>query len=129
MRMKLVGWMVALTLGFGSAETIRFDMNAPGSMPAGWTVVAATDPPPKWEVLNDPTAPSKPNVLALVSKGGSGHFPLAILDKADYKDGEVSVKFKTMAGKMVSVTGMVMTRSGMKGIEAASYKVAETAAK
>ena len=38
-------------------------------------------------------------------------------------------ELKTMAGKMVSVTGMVMTRSGMKGIEAASYKVAETAAK
>jgi len=38
-------------------------------------------------------------------------------------------ELKTIAGKMVSVTGMVMTRSGMKGIEAASYKVAETAAK
>ena len=38
-------------------------------------------------------------------------------------------ELKTMAGKMVSVTGMVMTRSGMKGIEVASYKAAETAAK
>ena len=109
MSMKVVAWMVALSLGFGSAETIRFDVNTPGSMPAGWTVVASTTgPPPKWEVLKDPTAPSKPNVLGLVSsKGGNSHFPLVILDKADYKDGEVSVKFKTVAGKNDQAAGLV----------------------
>jgi hypothetical protein len=107
MRMKLVGWMVALTLGFGSAETIRFDINAPGSIPAGWTVVEAAKGP-KWEVLRDPTAPSKPNVLAQMSaNGGNSHFPLAILDKSDYKDGEVSVKFKTVAGKHDQAAGLV----------------------
>jgi len=109
MSMKLVAWMVALTIGFSSAETIRFDLNAPGSIPAGWTVVEATKgPPPKWEVLRDPTAPSKPNVLAqMSSNGGNSHFPLAILDKSDYKDGEVSVKFKTVAGKNDQAAGLV----------------------
>ena len=34
-------------------------------------------------------------------------------------------QLKTMAGKTVSVTGAVMTRSGMKGIEVASFKEAE----
>jgi len=31
-------------------------------------------------------------------------------------------KLKSMAGKTVTVTGMVMTRSGMKGIDVASFK-------
>jgi len=39
-------------------------------------------------------------------------------------------QLKTMAGKTVSVTGMVMTRGGMKGIDVASFKAAaETASK
>jgi hypothetical protein len=38
-------------------------------------------------------------------------------------------QLKTMAGKTVSVTGMVATRSGMKGIDVASVKEAEAAAK
>jgi len=38
-------------------------------------------------------------------------------------------QLKTMAGKTVSVTGMVMTRSGMKGIDVASFKAAEAATK
>ena len=37
-------------------------------------------------------------------------------------------QLKTMAGRTVSVTGMVMTRGGMKGIDVASVKAASEAA-
>lgn len=64
--------------------------------------------PPKWEVRSDATAPSRPNVLAQVSADGSGgRFPLAILKRVDYRDGEVSVKFKTVAGKTDQAAGLV----------------------
>src|SRR5690349_24422922 len=93
-----VGWGLTAVNG---AETIRFDSVRPGSLPADWTVAMThTGAPPKWEVRNDSTAPSKPNVLAQVSADRSdGRFPLAILNRVNYRDGEVSVKFKTMGGK------------------------------
>ena len=46
---------------------------------------------PKWEVLKDDTAPTKPNVFAQVSNDStSGRFPLAIWEKASFKDGEAA---------------------------------------
>src|SRR5947209_4135200 len=102
----VVAWMVSMPMG---AETIRFDSNRPGSVPPGWTVVMThSGVAPKWEVRPDSSAPSKPNVLAqLSSDRARGRFPMAIFDKSAFADGEVSVKFKTMAGKADQVAGLV----------------------
>jgi hypothetical protein len=91
------------------AEIIRFDSAKPGSLPAGWTVVMThAGGAPKWEVRKDASAPSKPNVLAQVSADGTDtRFPMAILDRANCRDGEVSVKFKTVAGKSEQTAGLV----------------------
>jgi hypothetical protein len=101
-----VGWGLTAVTG---AETIRFDSVRPGSIPADWTVAMThTGAAPKWEVRSDSSAPSKPNVLAQVSADRSdGRFPLAILNRVDYRDGEVSVKFKTVAGKTDQAAGLV----------------------
>lgn len=91
------------------AEVIRFDSAQPGSLPTGWTVVM-TQPgtAPKWEVLKDASAPSKPNVLAQVSVDGTdSRFPMAIFNPAICRDGEVSVKFKTVSGKADQTAGLV----------------------
>src|ERR1041385_5965826 len=103
---SVVGWGL---LGLLGAETIRFDSNLPGSLPPGWTVVMThSGAAPKWEVRPDASAPSKPNVLAQLSYDRSrGRFPMAIFDKSALADGEVSVKFKTMAGKADQVAGLV----------------------
>jgi hypothetical protein len=102
----VVAWVLSMPIG---AETIRFDLNRPGSLPPGWTVVLThSGAAPKWEVRPDESAPSKPNVLAQVSSDRShGRFPMAILDKSAVADGEISVKFKTMAGKADQVAGLV----------------------
>jgi len=91
------------------AEMIRFDSAKPGSLPAGWTVVMThTGGAPKWEIRQDASAPSKPNVLAQVSSDGTeGRFPMAILNRATYRDGELSVKFKTVAGRADQPAGIV----------------------
>ena len=99
----VMGW------GLTAAETIRFDSVAPGSLPADWTVAMThTGAAPKWEVRHDATAPSKPNVFAQVSSDPSdGRFPMAILNRAHYQNGEVSVKFKPVAGKTDQAAGLV----------------------
>jgi hypothetical protein len=92
--------LVGLELLAATGKIVNFDNLAVGTMPPGWTA-AVTDqgPPPRWEVRKDETAPTPPYVLAHVSSGsGNGHFPLAILDAVQLRDGEVSVRIKPSAG-------------------------------
>lgn len=93
----------------GEAEVIRFDSAKPGSVPAGWSVVMThSGGAPKWEVRQDASAPSRPNVLAQVSSDGTdSRFPMAILNTGNYRDGELSVKFKTVAGTEEQAAGLV----------------------
>jgi hypothetical protein len=91
------------------AQAINFDSAAAGSVPSGWTV-AMTHPggAPKWEVLKDDTAPSKPNVLAQTSTDRTGgRFPLAIYEKASFTNGAVTVKFKPVSGSADQAAGIV----------------------
>jgi hypothetical protein len=101
---------IALLLpAIGSAEIFNFDSGQPGSAPHGWTVAMTHNGgAPKWEVLSDPTAPSKPNVLAQTSNDPTdGRFPLAILDKTDFVNGELSVRSKAISGKVDQGAGLV----------------------
>jgi hypothetical protein len=59
-------------------------------------------------VLKDDTSPSKPNVFAQVSNDRTGgRFPLAVYDKANLKDGSVSVKFKPISGNTDQAAGLI----------------------
>jgi len=63
---------------------------------------------PRWEILQDQTAPSKPNVLAqLSSDRTAGRFPMAIMRGVTIRDGEVSVRFKPVAGEVDQAAGLV----------------------
>ncbi len=102
-------FLVSAAAAFGSTQTINFDSAAVGSVPAGWTVAMThTGGAPKWEVLKDETAPSKPNVFAQVSDDKTGgRFPLAIFDQANFADGALSVKFKAVSGSVDQAAGLV----------------------
>lgn len=78
-------------------------------MPSGWTAtVPARGAAPRWQVVKDPTAPSPPYVLAEVSRDASqGNSPVAILNQPDLADGEISVRFKVVAGKEDRAAGLV----------------------
>src|SRR5438046_1311185 len=70
MRMQItIGSILGLsTLSICGAETINFDQARIGSIPAGWTIAMTHEGgAPKWEVVKDDSAPSKPNVLAQIS--------------------------------------------------------------
>jgi hypothetical protein len=97
------------TAGVCAAQTVNFDSAAAGAVPPGWTVAMThKGGAPKWEVAKDESAPSKPNVFAQVSEDRTGgRFPLAVYEKASFKDGTLSVKFKTISGSTDQAAGLV----------------------
>ena len=92
-----------------AATAIGFDDGKPGTVPAGWVVAMTHEGgAPKWEIVADPSAPSRPNALAQTSNDRtSGRFPLAVLEKSDLTDGSVSVRFKPVSGRTDQAAGLV----------------------
>ncbi len=85
----------------GEWRTWRFDEVPIGQLPSGFSIpMTGSGTLPRWEVLAEPTAPSKPNVLAQRARENSGeHFNLAVVDQSDYQDLEVEVKLKAVEGR------------------------------
>ena len=86
------------------ADTIGFDRDAAGSPPAGWSCGVTGHGSPKWGVVEDTTAPSKPNVL---KQSGQGTFPWCAMKGVSLADGFVEVKFKPMDGSEDRAGGVV----------------------
>lgn len=88
---------------------VNFDSTAVGTVPDGWSVAMThTGGAPKWQVLKDETAPSRPNVFAQISSDKTGgRFPLAVYDKASSADGSISVRFKSVSGTEDQAAGLV----------------------
>jgi hypothetical protein len=107
--MKGVGLVLALHLSLLGAKTINFDHDKVGEVPKGWSVAMTHQGgPPKWEVLAEPTAPSKAKVLAQTSSDATGgRFPLCIYDNSSLTDGEISVAFKPVSGRVDQGAGLV----------------------
>jgi hypothetical protein len=86
------------------ADTVNFDNDKPGALPAGWTAGVTGRGTPKWAVEADASAPSKPNVL---KQSGSGTFPYCVLTKSALADGFVEVKFKPLSGREDQAGGVI----------------------
>src|ERR1051326_2649744 len=64
--------------------------------------------PPRWEIVRDASAPHPPLVLAQTSHDDTaGRLPLAIWDRAVFRDGESSVAFKAVEGTVDRAAGIV----------------------
>lgn len=86
------------------AATVNFDDARTGEAPAGWSCTKTGSGTPKWLVVADDTAPSKPNVL---KQSGEATFPVALKDDTSLKDGFVEVKFKPVSGKEDQAGGVI----------------------
>jgi len=95
--------MSALATATANAQTMNFDDTKAGELPATWTGTKTGKGEPKWAVVADPTAPSKPNVL---KQSGEADYPVAFKNTS-LKDGFVEVKFKPVAGKEDQAGGVV----------------------
>src|SRR5450755_4389002 len=87
-----------------AAETINFDNDRVGALPAGWVAGVTGRGAPKWAIEKDGTAPSAPNVL---KQSGSGAFPWCVKKDVSLTDGTVEVKFKPISGKEDAAGGLV----------------------
>lgn len=93
----------------GRAGVYNFDRDIAGQMPAKFRGdLTGQGPTGEWVVKAEPTAPSKPNVLAQVSTDNTDYrFPLAILDEGSFRDLDLSVKFKAVSGKVDKAGGLL----------------------
>ncbi len=104
-----VALLAAISFPFFSAISINFDSMKAGELPTGWTpAVTNHGERPQWVVQRDPTAPSRPNVLAQFSKRGLRYrFPVCLFDKVTCVDGDLSVKMKIVSGRDDQDAGIV----------------------
>jgi hypothetical protein len=87
-----------------SAETVSFDTDSPGSLPMAWQEGVTGRGAAKWAVVQDESAPSKPNVLR---QNGVGAFPWCVRRGTSIEDGFVEVRFKALAGSEDQAGGVV----------------------
>jgi hypothetical protein len=87
-----------------SAETVGFDTDSPGSLPMAWQEGVTGRGAAKWAVVQDESAPSKPNVLR---QNGVGSFPWCVRRGTAIEDGFVEVRFKALAGSEDQAGGVV----------------------
>ena len=104
MKQTSIAMLASLASATALAQTVNFDSDAVGSMPAGWTCGVTGGGSPRWAVAADPSALSKPNVL---KQTGSGTFPWCVKTGTALIDGFVEVKFKPISGGEDQAGGLV----------------------
>lgn len=110
MRSLTAAFLITFSFFGLGGDSVNFDGQKLGRPPVGWTLTATgTSQTPNWEVLQDSTAPSRPNILRqLTTTFTESQEALAIFDKTTCRDGELSVKFKIASGpRRIKSAGMV----------------------
>ncbi len=93
----------------GKQFEYNFDSDTAGQLPTKFhSAKTGGGVPEKWVVTTDPTAPSKPNLVAQTSTDQTDYrFPLLISDEGSFQDLDVSVKFKAVSGSIDRAGGLV----------------------
>lgn len=98
----------------------NFDKDKVGSVAAGFTVAAG-----EWKVVADPTAPSQPNVLAQSARSSGSTFNIVLVDNTSYKDFDLTVRMKAVAGKEDQGGGLVWRAKDARNYYIARYNPLE----
>jgi len=109
MKIRTIGAVAAILTGalattVQGASLANFDDAKTGTVPAGWTGTQTGKGQAKWAVVQDATAPSKPNVL---KQSGEATFPVCIKDDTNLEDGFVEAKFKPVSGQEDQAGGVI----------------------
>src|SRR3712207_2603250 len=106
------GLMMARRHAAAQARARRFDFEdaAAGAPPRGFAfALTGGGAPVRWAVLEDPSSPAGPKVLAETSKDRtSDRFPLAILEGVEARDVALSVRFRPVSGTVDQAAGLVV---------------------
>ena len=79
----------------------------------------------RWEAVADATAPSKPLVLAQLAKSAGATFNLTLASGTNYKDLDITVKMKAIAGSTDQGGGIVWRAKDAKNYYVARYNPLE----
>jgi hypothetical protein len=104
MNQTMIGVTMAALAGSAHGETVTFDTDVRGRLPAGWIAGVTGRGKSHWAVEADPRAPSAPNVL---KQSGTGDFPWCVKKDVSLVDGFVEVRFKSIAGRDDQAGGVV----------------------
>jgi hypothetical protein len=93
-----------------AAAKLDFEGPQMGSVPPGFSPgLTGKGASPAWKVVDDPTAPAGPRVVAETSGDRTNdRFPLLILDGFEARDVQVSVAFKPVSGRVDQAAGIVV---------------------
>ena len=98
----------AIGAGAARAETITFNDQAVGSIPAGFTVaLTGGGKPPKWEIQKAPDGTAGNVVVEASADTTNYRFPLLVYDKVIATDLDLSVKFRAVRGSVDQAAGLV----------------------
>lgn len=100
-----VGTLVSSRLR-AQGNTTRIDFELPVAFQP---MLTGKGGPVAWSVIDDPTAPAGPKVLAETSKDTTDYrFPLAVFDQPVLADLDVAVRFKPVAGEVDRAAGVAV---------------------
>jgi hypothetical protein len=93
----------------GKSFTYNFDKDPAGGLPPNFhSGLTGSGAQGQWAVTADTSAPSQPNVLAQTSADKTNYrFPLAIADEGSFRDLDLTVRFKTISGRVDQAGGLV----------------------
>lgn len=93
----------------GAVRHMAFEEQKAGEAPAGFTcALTGGGRPGSWRIVEDPTAPTPPRVLAQMDEDATSYrFPVCVLDGVSARDVEVSVRFKPVRGTKDQAAGLV----------------------
>ncbi len=98
----------------------NFDKDKVGEIAKGFTHEVG-----KWEVVADATAPSKTNVLAQLAKSSGPTFNITLVNDTNYKDVDITVKMKAIAGSTDQGGGIVWRAKDAKNYYVARFNPLE----
>ena len=89
----VIGCSLTTTEDHKVEENWGFETGRVGALPAGFDAAVGD-----WKIESDPTAPSKSHVIAQHAKNASPIFNVLLASHTNYRDVDVSVKMRSVAG-------------------------------
>ncbi len=125
----ILSWLV-LTLLVASTPLLPADQDREKSwgfdaQQTGAIALGFTNEVGEWRVVGDGSAPSKPNVLAQLAKSERSVFNIALTSGTSYKDVDITVRLKSIAGQIDQGGGVVWRARDAKNYYIARYNPLE----
>lgn len=115
-----LGWAVPILSAQEGKKVWNFDADKPDAIAKGFANEVG-----EWKVVADSTAPSKKHALAQLAKSSKPTFNLTLIGDTSYKDVDVSVKMKAIAGEVDQGGGVVWRAKDAKNYYIARYNPLE----